>query len=63
MIFEEIQLKAHVQLDPLAYVKAGKYRMGSNDPENAKTGEFPSKNVEVRTFKIDRYTVTNGDFL
>lgn len=36
--------------------------MGVNDPE-AKHGEYPTKMISVKPFRIDKYPVTIGDFM
>ena len=50
------------RLNPMIYMEGSTFKMGVNDP-SSKTGEYPVKTVAVRPFKLDRYPVTNGDFM
>ncbi len=46
----------------MVYMEGNKFKMGVNDP-TSKTGEYPVKAMAVKPFKLDRYPVTNGDFM
>ncbi|CAM9638740.1 unnamed protein product [Choristocarpus tenellus] len=46
----------------MAFIKAGKFRMGTDEPYHLADGEGPSRVVELSDYYIDRYMVTTRDF-
>jgi len=50
-------------MDPQVVMNGDVFEMGSDNPGDFQTGEFPVKRIQVKPFKIDRYAVTNGDFM
>ncbi len=59
---EESKTPSRVR-DDLVLVPGGPFLMGSNDDTTTLDNERPQHAVEVETFLIDRYPVTNGEFL
>jgi formylglycine-generating enzyme required for sulfatase activity len=43
-------------------IKGGSYFVGTNDPFFIADGEGPRREVELNTFYIDKYEVSNADF-
>ncbi|CAD5115654.1 DgyrCDS4610 [Dimorphilus gyrociliatus] len=58
----KIPVKIHSRIDKGLYMKGGEFKMGIND-RSAKNGEFPTRLISVKPFRIDKYPVTIKDFL
>jgi len=56
-------IKGTIRMDPQVVMNGDVFEMGSDNPGDFQTGEFPVKRIQVKPFKIDRYAVTNGDFM
>lgn len=60
---DTIKFAASVRLDPQVRVLGGRIQVGSNDPRRVANGEYPTRSVDVASLAIDRFPVTNGDFM
>lgn len=45
----------------MIFLKEGKFWMGTNDPDS-KTGEYPMRNVAVKSFYFDTNPVINAEY-
>lgn len=60
---EEHELKsAHNRTNQMAFVKGGKFMMGTNHPFLPLDGEGPAREIKVSSFYMDIYEVSNAEF-
>ncbi|XP_030061688.1 formylglycine-generating enzyme isoform X2 [Microcaecilia unicolor] len=49
-------------LQQMAFIPAGVFTMGTDEPAIPQDGEAPSRRVHIRPFYMDRYEVSNAEF-
>ena len=60
---EKIKPKQETSLEDMVYLAGGKFQMGTNDKEGFPSdGEGPIREVAVKPFYMDKFTVTNVQF-
>jgi formylglycine-generating enzyme required for sulfatase activity len=61
---QEISLGKNHLREKMVYISGGEFLMGTNEKEGFKAdGEGPVRKVKVNPFLIDRYAVTNAEFV
>ena len=61
LLFLVQTLKVTEQQEVMAIFDDDMYEFGCNDPKSD-MGDFPPRRMSVKSFKIDKHPVTNGDF-
>ena len=56
-----LQLDVAESQEIMALFDDDTYEYGCNDPQS-QMGDYPPRKMAVKSFKIDKHPVTNGDF-